>query len=435
MDTWSAWSPWAYDEGQRFMYRVRQDINGNLDYDYNYDTPRESGDVAGITQSLGSTSLSPSSSSYEQQPPDSPENYVVASHKDKERSKASKSKSKDKDRSSKEKSSSSSSKHYSHDKTSSYRKGYGSSSASASSHGHGSSSTAPQQSSHAPSYDQSQSQYSYDAQKYVIPGAYQTAETSYASTQGSGYATTHTQQPLPRGYDDIQNLTYGMGPAAAGPSDLNYSVSSETYEQEDDGASTPRNHIAAETGDELETIDPRYRVEHSNKFDPGAIFKVLWSEPKGSTDGLKHPSVSGKQEIQNKYGAKFHVGFRRFIVIANDHGHCTCVPILTYGGRGCKKSGVKPNKHGIVYEAGQRPRQVEGEPRLGFQAVQVHLTEDGERLSRESRVNYSKLVTIEHNVSVFFIGSVAQNSWQIVEEAVNQCWDQKVHHRHPRHER
>lgn len=110
-------------------------------------------------------------------------------------------------------------------------------------------------------------------------------------------------------------------------------------------------------------------------------------------------------------------------------------PILTYGGRGCKKSGVKPNKHGIVYEAGQRPRQVEGEPRLGFQAVQIHLTEDGERLSRESRVNYSKLVTIEHNVSVFFIGYVAQNSWQIVEEAVNQCWDQKVHHRHPKHER
>lgn len=51
---------------------IAKPLAGNLDYDYNYDTPRESGDVAGITQSLGSTRLSPSSSSYEQQPPDSP---------------------------------------------------------------------------------------------------------------------------------------------------------------------------------------------------------------------------------------------------------------------------------------------------------------------------------------------------------------------------
>ncbi|KHO00538.1 uncharacterized protein MAM_01316 [Metarhizium album ARSEF 1941] len=427
MDAWGPWSAWAYDEGQQFMYRVRQDINGNLDYDYNYDIPRESGDVAGITQTLGSTSLSPSSSSYEQQPPGSP-----ASHKEKERSKSSKSKSKDKERSSKEKSGSSNSRHYPHDKTSSHRKGHGGSSATTASHGHGSFAMTPQQSSQTPSYDQVHP--SFDQNKYLFRGGYQSPETSYHSAAGSSYDAIDNQQALPQPFDSIQALSYGMGQSTAGPSDFNYSASPHTYEPEDDGAVTPRNHIAADSEDQ-DLIDPRYRVEHSSKFDPGAIFKVLWSEPQGSSDGQKHHSVSGKQERLDRFGVKFHVGFRRFIVIANDHGHCTCVPILTYGGRGCKKSGVKPNKHGIVYEAGQRPRQVEGEPRLGFPAVQVHLTEDGERLSRESRVNYSKLVTVEHNVSVFFIGFVAQDSWPIVEDAVNQCWDEKVHHRRPKHER
>lgn len=108
-------------------------------------------------------------------------------------------------------------------------------------------------------------------------------------------------------------------------------------------------------------------------------------------------------------------------------------PILTYGSRGCRKSGVKPNKHGIVHEVGRSARRVDGEPPLGFPPVQVQLTQDGEKLSKESRVNYSKLVTVEHNVAVFFIGSVVHASWPIVEDAVNQCWDQKVHHRRPRH--
>lgn len=89
-----------------------------------------------------------------------------------------------------------------------------------------------------------------------------------------------------------------MGPAAAGPSDLNYSVSSQStsklplpytnifisrpesnnsntaYEQEDDGASTPRNYIAAETGDELETIDPsKGLMTHIHVYIAHAVYR------------------------------------------------------------------------------------------------------------------------------------------------------------------
>lgn len=102
-------------------------------------------------------------------------------------------------------------------------------------------------------------------------------------------------------------------------------------------------------------------------------------------------------------------------------------PILTYGGKGCKKHGVKPEKHGIVYERGQKSKRLDGESSLGFAPVRVEMTEEGEKISRESRVNYSKLVTVEHNVKVFFIGRVYSSDWQIVGDAVNSCWEKKIH--------
>lgn len=54
------------------------------------------------------------------------------------------------------------------------------------------------------------------------------------------------------------------------------------------------------------------------------------------------------------------------------------------------------------------------------------MRQDSEKLSKESRVNYSKLVTIEHNIKVFFIGSVLATDYSLVAEAVNQCWSKKI---------
>lgn len=70
-----------------------------------------------------------------------------------------------------------------------------------------------------------------------------------------------------------------------------------------------------------------------------------------------------------------------------------------------------------------------GEPKLGFAPARVEITQDGEKLSKESRVNYSKLVTVEHNVKVLFIGHVTAADYDIVAEAVNKCWEEKIHHK------
>ncbi|KAH0493632.1 hypothetical protein TgHK011_000289 [Trichoderma gracile] len=220
--------------------------------------------------------------------------------------------------------------------------------------------------------------------------------------------------------------------AYANPGESSASAYAQYDEDEDEGPPTPKAqsgagsyHITA-LEEPLEELDPRYKVEPSSKFQPGEIFKVHWSEPQGASSESA-PSVSGKHEIQNRFGTKFFVGFRRFIVIANDQGHCTCVPILTYGGKGCKKKGVKADKHGIIYERGSKPRLLDKEPKLGFPPVRVEMKEEGEKLSKESRVNYSKLVTVEHNVKVFFIGSIVYNDWDLVSDAVNHCWNKKNH--------
>ncbi|KAK3177572.1 hypothetical protein K4F52_009668 [Lecanicillium sp. MT-2017a] len=83
-------------------------------------------------------------------------------------------------------------------------------------------------------------------------------------------------------------------------------------------------HLSNAAVEQAAELDPRYRVEHSTKFQPGEIFKVFWPEPQGSASD--NPKTSSKNtESQNKFGANFFVGFRRFIVVANDQGHCTCM--------------------------------------------------------------------------------------------------------------
>jgi hypothetical protein len=100
-------------------------------------------------------------------------------------------------------------------------------------------------------------------------------------------------------------------------------------------------------------------------------------------------------------------------------------PILTYGGTACLKRGTKALKHGIIYQRGKSPHTVKGEPKLGFRPVAVDMTEVGEKLARESRVIYGKLVTIEHNVKVLFIGRIVSKDYEVVRTAVEQCWQSK----------
>ncbi|KAI1135033.1 hypothetical protein F5Y05DRAFT_190229 [Hypoxylon sp. FL0543] len=108
---------------------------------------------------------------------------------------------------------------------------------------------------------------------------------------------------------------------------------------------------------------------------------------------------------------------KRFIIVAIDKaGYSNCVPIRTYGGEGCRKSGIDPRTHGIIYSPslnqGLRPPPLlEGEPDLGFAPIQMVGCKEEDILPRESRVDYAKLVTIEHVAEVSFIGVVAREDF------------------------
>ncbi|KAK4148240.1 uncharacterized protein C8A04DRAFT_24041 [Dichotomopilus funicola] len=168
-----------------------------------------------------------------------------------------------------------------------------------------------------------------------------------------------------------------------------------------------------------------YTVEPSSRFQPGEIFKIVWYEPLGAGAPARSDVMTQRIRV-NTGGEPYHQGLRRFIVVANDEGHCTCVPILTYERQACLKKGVKAAKHGVIHQVGRRPRTLPGEPQLGFPPVRVELYERTEQLVKESRVNYAKLTTVEHNFRVLFIGRVLPDDFEnIVIQAIDVCWGKK----------
>ena len=59
------------------------------------------------------------------------------------------------------------------------------------------------------------------------------------------------------------------------------------------------------------------------------VFKVLWAEPDG--DGGRNNQTPTlirdftDYTVRDNGKGPFHVGFRRFIIVATDDGHSTCV--------------------------------------------------------------------------------------------------------------
>ena len=96
---------------------------------------------------------------------------------------------------------------------------------------------------------------------------------------------------------------------------------------------------------------------------------------------------------------------------------------MTYRYQGCKKRGVKANKHGIIYNKKSNSEPLPGEPEMGFKPIKARIPTDGQSLQSESRVHYSKILTVEHNVRIFIVGAVTEDSLPIFRNAVDSCWN------------
>jgi hypothetical protein len=99
-----------------------------------------------------------------------------------------------------------------------------------------------------------------------------------------------------------------------------------------------------------------------------------------------------------------------FILSYQSHLLTARRPILTYGRQATTKSGVKSEDHAIIYTGVKPPREIDGEEKLRLHPIQVIPRTPRDKLEKESRINYRKIYTVEHNVKVYFMGHVAPSS-------------------------
>lgn len=187
----------------------------------------------------------------------------------------------------------------------------------------------------------------------------------------------------------------------------------------------------------------QYVVQPSRNFKFGTVLKIRWSErmsnsslSKYNKDPVGTSSISefGKRDYNDTI---LYESIRRFIVVdgtANGarNGNSICVPIASYHKQGCTKRGVIPHQHGIIHTQDTRPMLLSGEPSLGYNPVRLVLDpglQGTEKIAPESRINYSKHVTIDHSSTVHFIGKIHPDDLDILASGVDHAWEMRVRSR------
>ncbi|KAL4973452.1 hypothetical protein BDW66DRAFT_104875 [Aspergillus desertorum] len=154
-------------------------------------------------------------------------------------------------------------------------------------------------------------------------------------------------------------------------------------------------------------LDPRYMVQLPQYYREGKVFSILWHENDGRAGGTL---VSRGPLFRGRFGEPIYSTIRRMVVFRQYEQCSWCFAITTYNGRGVAKRGVNPDKHAIVYMRGTRPTLGPGEPRMIKEPLEVAPETPDEHLDPMSRLNFSKIYTVEHNVKVLPIGQIPSRS-------------------------
>jgi hypothetical protein len=72
-----------------------------------------------------------------------------------------------------------------------------------------------------------------------------------------------------------------------------------------------------------------------------------------------------------------------------------------------------------------RPRRLPDESKLSKDSIQVTSKSPRDKLEADSRVNYGKIYTVEHNVKVLFIGKLAKESERTFMADFDATWNNK----------
>ena len=102
------------------------------------------------------------------------------------------------------------------------------------------------------------------------------------------------------------------------------------------------------------------------------------------------------------------------IVVKEGHGFSWCVPITTYAGRGVAKPGLSKIDrlaHAVIYMEGADARLTAADAdMMDKNFIAVHPAAADQKLDEMSRINFSKVHKIEHNVKVMDVGKISRDA-------------------------
>ncbi|SMR49289.1 unnamed protein product [Zymoseptoria tritici ST99CH_1E4] len=182
---------------------------------------------------------------------------------------------------------------------------------------------------------------------------------------------------------------------------------------------------------ELAVLFPDYVLRPRRFFVFGRVFMVLWAEPAGENATTNVPSIERPDAslIPSRFkGEMVYSKVRRFVVIREAGDHCNVIPIVSYGGQGVGKRGVTKSDHSIIHTTTKPPREMSGEtpaPREEGMRSPIRVTPDNpvtNRLDEQSRLNYSKVSSIPHNVKVKPVGVVHPGSMRALRSNFYGVW-------------
>ena len=171
-------------------------------------------------------------------------------------------------------------------------------------------------------------------------------------------------------------------------------------------------------GEKQEELDHRYYVRPDGEkfFKVGRVFAMLWHESVGYPKG---GHLSNKEQFkpyrEGKYGEGVYSHIVRMVVVKERHGYCWCIQIHTYNGRGVLKPGFNQQDqkaHAIIHMDDTRPGSTsEEEMRLMTKKpIAVRAASSDQKLHVMSRLNFGAPYSIQMNVKVMDVGTIAEAS-------------------------
>jgi hypothetical protein len=135
-------------------------------------------------------------------------------------------------------------------------------------------------------------------------------------------------------------------------------------------------------------------------FKKGRVFMVLW------------PELAGNPESERTTYWKI----RHFVVMRPRATHCLCLPLGTHRGRGSANQVAQAQEYAPVIPIDGHVQFHPDEQRLVRQPIQIKVEDASLSVDAMSRINFSKVVTVNHNLKVRNVGRIVVDSIKLMEE-------------------